>query len=155
MEEGKEARNEKEFLLKQSSRSMELNANWNKKCKDSDQFQKSLGATRLNKMEMEYQEVAVRHPEPENSWEVLHGPMEFNSQVYPSKQGFGSGSGLDPDSIRSEDPESVFGIRIRFQEGKNDPQSRKKFKNFMFWSAGCSLLRAEVFFCNLNVLYGA
>ncbi len=24
----------------------------------------------------------------------------------------------------------------------------------MFWSAGCSLLRAEGFFCNLDVLYG-
>jgi hypothetical protein len=32
--------------------------------------------------------------------------------------------------------------------------SRKNLRNFMFWSAGCSLLRAEGFFCNLDVLYG-
>ncbi len=66
---------------------MELGAKWNKKCKDSARFQKCIpktqrdpGATRLNKVEMEYQEVAVPQPEPENSWEVLHGPLEFNSQ---------------------------------------------------------------------------
>ncbi len=53
----------------------------------------------------------------------------------------------DPDSLRSLDPVSLFGIR----EGLNDPLCR----NFMFWSAGCFLLRAEGFFCNLNVLYGA
>jgi hypothetical protein len=42
----------------------------------------------------------------------------------------GSGFGLDPDSVRSVHPDpdpyseygSVFGIRIRIQEGKNDPQ---------------------------------
>ncbi len=40
----------------------------------------------------------------------------------------GSGSVLDPYSIGSVDPDpylesgSVFGIRIRIQEGKNDPQ---------------------------------
>ncbi len=47
---------------------------------------------------------------------------------------------------------SVFGIRI--QEGKNDRQKWKILWNFMFWRAGCSLLRAEGFFCNLEVLYG-
>ncbi len=46
----------------------------------------------------------------------------------------------------------VFGIRIRIQEGKNDPQKVEKIRNFMFWSAGCFLLRAEGFFCNLDVL---
>ncbi len=66
---------------------MRKSEKWNKKCKDSARFQKCIpktqrdpGATRLNKMEMEYQEVAVPHPEPENSWEVLHGQLEFNSQ---------------------------------------------------------------------------
>jgi hypothetical protein len=29
----------------------------------------------------------------------------------------------------------------------------KILRNFIFWSAGCSLLRAEGFFCNLDVLY--
>jgi hypothetical protein len=48
---------------------------------------------------------------------------------------------------------SEFGIRI--PEGKNDPQNRKKLKNFMFSSAGCFLLRAEGFSCSLDVLYGS
>ncbi len=30
----------------------------------------------------------------------------------------------------------------------------KKVKSFMFWSAGCSLVRAEGFNCRLDVLYG-
>ncbi len=59
----------------------------------------------------------------------------------------------------------VFWIRIRIGSGfnqfcgsrsasrtaKNDPQ--KKFRNFMFWRDGCSLLRAEGFSCSLNVVY--
>jgi hypothetical protein len=39
--------------------------------------------------------------------------------------------------------------RIRIQEGKNDQHSdkkRRKWRNFMFWSAGCSLLREYFFF---------
>ncbi len=31
---------------------------------------------------------------------------------------------------------------------------RKNWRNVMFWSAGCSLLRAEVFPCHLDVLHG-
>ncbi len=47
---------------------------------------------------------------------------------------------------------SVFWIRIRIQEGKNYPQKAKKNpRNFMFSSAGCSLLKAEGW---LPVLYG-
>ena len=46
-------------------------------------------------------------------------------------------------------------IRIRIHEGKNDPKNRKKDRIFIFWSAGCSLLRAEGFSCSLGVLYGA
>ncbi len=38
-------------------------------------------------------------------------------------------------------------IWIRIQEGKNDPQNRNKLRNVMFWSAGCSLLRAEGLSC--------
>jgi hypothetical protein len=38
-------------------------------------------------------------------------------------QGFGSGFGLDLDSIKSVDPDTyLFEIRIRIQEGKNDQQ---------------------------------
>jgi hypothetical protein len=49
-------------------------------------------------------------------------------------QCFGSGSGLEPDSIRSVDPHL-------------DP-------NFKFWRAGCSLLMAEGFFCSLDIVFG-
>jgi hypothetical protein len=45
-------------------------------------------------------------------------------------------------------------LRIRIQEGKNDPQNRKKYRIFMFISAGCSLLRAEGFSCSLGILGG-
>jgi hypothetical protein len=51
-------------------------------------------------------------------------PATFSRDT--SKQGFESvfnqvsGSG------------SVFGIRIRIQEGKNDPHKKKKFRNFKF-----------------------
>ncbi len=63
------------------------------------------------------------------------------------------GSGFN--GISGSGSGSVFGIRIRIKEGKNDPQKvGKKSRNLMFWSAGCSLLRAEGFFCNLDVLYG-
>ncbi len=34
------------------------------------------------------------------------------------------------------------------------PRKVEKLRNFMFWSAGCSLLRAEGFFCSLEVLSG-
>jgi hypothetical protein len=34
-------------------------------------------------------------------------------------------------------------------------KNRKKLRKFMFLSAGCSLLRAEGFFCRLDVLPGS
>ncbi len=53
---------------------------------------------------------------------------------------------LDPDSIRSVDPDlggkKITRIKYNF------------FRNFTFRNAGCSILRAEGFFCNLDVLYG-
>jgi hypothetical protein len=42
----------------------------------------------------------------------------------------------------SINPNSFWLGWIRIQEGKNDPQ---KWRNFKFWSAGCSLLRDEDF----------
>jgi hypothetical protein len=68
--------------------------------------------------------------------------------------GFTSVSDPDPDWTRFNPVSwSVFGfgIRIRIQEGK------KKFytiRKVVFWSSGCSLLRAEGFFCSLVYLYG-
>ncbi len=61
---------------------------------------------------------------------------------------FWSGSRLDPDSIRSVDPDSGAGW-------EKDPQKlKKKLRNFIFWSAWCSLWRAEGFSCSLDVLNG-
>ncbi len=63
-------------------------------------------------------------------------------------QGCGSGSGLDPDSIGSVDPDPDPG-------GQKWPtEVDKKILKFIFWSVGWPLLRAEGFFCNLDVLYG-
>jgi hypothetical protein len=45
-------------------------------------------------------------------------------------------------------------VSILIQEDENDPQNRKKLINLIFWSAGCSILRAEGFFCSLDVLCG-
>ncbi len=63
---------------------------------------------------------------------------------------------LDPDS------ESGFGIRIRNRDLDPARQERKKahknirnVRNFMFLTAGCPLLRAEGFFCSLDVLLEA
>ncbi len=47
---------------------------------------------------------------------------------------------------------SGFGIRIR--RAKMTHKSRNFSLKFMFWSVGWPLLRAEDFFCNLDVLYG-
>ncbi len=45
-------------------------------------------------------------------------------------------------------------FRIRIQGGEIDTLKKKKLRNLMFGSAGCSLLWAVVFFYNLDVLYG-
>ncbi len=42
----------------------------------------------------------------------------------------------------------VSGTRSGSRRAKMTHKSIKKIKNLMFWSAGCSLLRAEGFFCN-------
>ncbi len=59
----------------------------------------------------------------------------------------------DPNWIRIQLDQWIR-IRIRIQEDKTTHKSRKKLRNFMFWSAGCSLLRVKGLFCNLYVLYG-
>ncbi len=55
----------------------------------------------------------------------------------------------DPDSIRSVDPSGSGSRRAKMTH-----KSRKKLRYFMFSSAGCFLLRAEGFFCSLDVLSG-
>jgi hypothetical protein len=58
------------------------------------------------------------------------GPLEFNRQVYPSKQGYGSGSGLVPDSIRSEDPNPYSESGSGSRRAKMTQKSRKKISCF-------------------------
>ncbi len=57
--------------------------------------------------------------------------------------GSGSGFGLDPDSIRSVDPD--------LESGSGSRRAKMTQKNR---SAGCSLLRAVGFSWSLDVLYG-
>ncbi len=68
---------------------------------------------------------------------------------------FVSGSVLDPNSIGSVDPDPYSESGSESRRSKMTHKSRKKLRNFMFLKcAGCSLLRAEGFFCNLDGLYG-
>ncbi len=61
-------------------------------------------------------------------------PWEHNNR-FSQCCGSGFGSGLDPDP-----------------GGKKWPTKMEKLINFIFWSAGCSLLRSEGFSCRLDVL---
>ncbi len=56
-----------------------------------------------------------------------------------------SGSNPDPDWIRIQSGQWI---------GQKWPSKVDFFLKFMFWSVGWPLLRAEDFFCNLDVLYG-
>jgi hypothetical protein len=56
---------------------------------------------------------------------------------------------LDPD------PHSNYGFGSGSRRAKMTHKNRKKYRIFLFRSAGCSLLRAEGgFSCSLGVLYG-
>jgi hypothetical protein len=50
-------------------------------------------------------------------------------------------------------PRSVSGSGSRFQRTKLAQENRKQFITFIFWSSGCSFLRAEGFSCSFHVLY--
>ena len=61
-------------------------------------------------------------------------------------------------------PRKIPGLRIRIRIGskfnrvsgsgsRRAKMTHKSKKNFMLWSVRCSLLRAESFFCNLDVIY--
>jgi hypothetical protein len=80
----------------------------------------------------------------------------YNYFAVPPMQGFGSGSvsGSALILVAGSGSGSAFKlwIRIRIQEGKNDPQKYKKSRIFMFLSTGCSFLRDEGFSCSLGVL---
>ncbi len=62
-------------------------------------------------------------------WLILH----YGNQCF--------GSGLDPGSIRSVDPDSESGSRKAKMTHRNKIKKLGNF--FMFCSAGCSLLMAE------------
>ncbi len=82
------------------------------------------------------------------------GLDEETKQASHLVQCFGSGSGLDPESIRSLDPYPDSEFRIRIQEGKIDPQKYKNIKKFYVLKGKMFFLRAEGFLCSLDVLYG-
>ncbi len=64
---------------------------------------------------------------------------------------FGSGSVLDPDSVRSVDPDDLYSESgSGSMRAKMTQKNRKKIEKF---DVVCSLLRAEGFFCNLGVFY--
>ncbi len=48
----------------------------------------------------------------------------------------------------------VAGSGSGSRRAKMTHKNRKKYRIFMFWSAGCSLFRTEGFSCSLGVLYG-
>jgi hypothetical protein len=73
--------------------------------------------------------------------------VDFRKKMFAFGQCFGSGSGLDPGSIKSVDPYPDPG-------GKNYPQKlkiAKKLRNFLLWIL---FLGLKAFFCNLDVLFG-
>ncbi len=57
---------------------------------------------------------------------------------------------------RKYDPGCSSRIRIQGSKRHRIPvrNTGRKLRNFMFWSARCSLLRGEGFSCSFNVLYG-
>jgi hypothetical protein len=64
--------------------------------------------------------ISITDQESNIYYAVLAGYDEYGTH-----QGFGSGSVFNRASGSGSG--SVFGIRIRIQEGKNDPQKEKKF----------------------------
>jgi hypothetical protein len=85
---------------------------------------------------------------------LVEGGRQGEGPSWLGNQGCGSGSQLDPDSIGSVDSDPYTESGSGSRRAKITHKSRKYLRNFMFWSAGCSFLRPEGFFCNLDVLYG-
>ncbi len=65
-----------------------------------------------------------------------------------------SGSVVDPDSVGSLDPYPVTDSQSGSRRAKKTHKHRRKLIKFMFWSAGCSLSRADGFSLSLDILYG-
>jgi hypothetical protein len=82
----------KTFFLEQSGGSLEHGTWRDKKIENSEQFQKCIqkaqrghGGKRLGWHRDGDQPVAGPHPDPDTSYETLHGSLDVNLQVYPSK----------------------------------------------------------------------
>jgi hypothetical protein len=60
---------------------------------------------------------------------------------------------LDSMSIRGSGSALIWVAGSGSRRGNMIQKNRKKYRIFMFWNAGCSLLRAEGFSCSLGVLY--
>jgi hypothetical protein len=98
---------------------------------------------------------------PRNHVESKHFPGAFSYSCPVCARVLESKKALENHTYRQG-----LRIRIRIESGFNRfsrsgsrrakmiHKSREKLRNFMIWSAGCSFLRAETFFCNLDVLYG-
>ncbi len=71
-----------------------------------------------------------------------------NSAGFVQCCGSGSVSGLDPDSMRFLDPDPN-------PKGQKNWHTKieKNLINLIFWSARCSVLRAEGFSCSFDALY--
>ncbi len=73
--------------------------------------------------------------------------LSCHSESGTCRQGFRSGYVLDPDSVRSVDPDpySGSGSGSRRWKIKMTHQSWKKLRNFMVWSAGCLFCELKAF----------
>ncbi len=91
----------------------------------------------------------------EGTLDEFYRPLE--SHLVPT--GFVFTRVSDPDPYPDPDPHGsaliwAVGSGSGSRRGKMIQKNRKKDRIFIFWSVGCSLLRAEGFSCSLGVLYG-
>ncbi len=80
-------------------------------------------------------------------------PDQMNTDPKPCHKRKFRVSYPDPDSIRSVDQDPDLESESGSRREKITHKNRKKLGNFMLLSAGCSLFRAEGYFCSLDVLY--
>ncbi len=90
-------------------------------------------------------EAVVWNPMSNHRAELKHEPIVAQCSQLSQYQCFGSGSGLDTDTIGSvdTDPDSEYGSGSATRRAKMTHKNWKKLRSFMFFSAGCSLLRAD------------
>ncbi len=80
-------------------------------------------------------------------------PLKKKCSPDPQDSGMGTISRSGGFSLKA-----VLRVRIRIGSGsrraKITHKNRKKWRYFIFWNVGCSILRAEGFSCSTDVLYG-